>query len=102
MSVRILIIIVAGIAALNAACQSHPEGAALFRRERCIDCHTIRGEGGGVGPDLTAVGRKRSRDFMIEQIRNPKAHNPNSIMPSFAHLPEQDIGHLADYLSGLR
>ncbi len=102
MSVRIVIITAIGSAALSAACQSHPEGAALFRSERCIECHAIRGEGGGVGPDLSAVGRKRSREFIIEQIRNPKAHNPNSVMPSFAHLPEQDIEHLADYLSSFR
>lgn len=100
--VRIVLMTAIGIAALGAACQSHPQGAALFRSERCIECHAIKGEGGGVGPDLSAVGRKRSRDFIIEQIRNPKAHNPNSVMPAFDHLPEQDIEHLADYLSSFR
>jgi cbb3-type cytochrome oxidase cytochrome c subunit len=51
---------------------------------------------------LTVVGGKRSRDYIVEQIKNPKAHNANSEMPSFSQLPEQDINDLADYLSGLK
>jgi mono/diheme cytochrome c family protein len=90
------------LAASFAACAEYSRGAKIFRRERCIECHIIRGEGGGVGPNLSAVGKRRSRQYIIEQIRNPKAHNPESAMPPFGHLPEQDINDLADYLSGLK
>jgi mono/diheme cytochrome c family protein len=82
--------------------RKEPRGALLFERERCNECHMINGKGGGVGPDLTYVGRRRSRDYIISQVKNPKAHNPDSVMPSFAHLPEQDLRDLADYLSSLK
>jgi nitric oxide reductase subunit C len=77
-------------------------GAELFRSLGCTACHTIGGIGGHVGPDLTKVGSRRDKEWIEEQIQNPKSHNPNSLMPSFASLPEKDREDLADYLSGLR
>jgi len=82
--------------------RKEPRGVLIFARERCNECHTINGRGGGVGPNLTYVGRRRSRDYIISQVKNSKAHNPDSVMPSFAHLPEQDIQDLADYLLRLK
>ena len=79
-----------------------PRGAKIFRRERCYECHTINGKGGGAAPDLSAVGGRRSREYIISQIKYPRSHNPDSNMPSFAHLPGKDITDLADYLAGLR
>lgn len=79
-----------------------PRGAEIFRRERCNECHAVDGKGGGAAPDLSAVGGRRSKEYIISQIKYPKSHNPESNMPSFAHLPEKDIQDLADYLAGLR
>lgn len=78
------------------------KGKQIFEREKCSYCHTINGKGGSVGPNLTFVGSKRSRDYIMEQIKNPKSHNPNTAMPSFSNLPEQDIRAIADYLSNLK
>jgi mono/diheme cytochrome c family protein len=84
-----------------AGCESR--GARLFWNNRCKECHTINGKGGSTGPNLTYVGAKRSRDYMVQQIKDPKSHNPNTDMPSFRDkLSDQDIGDLADYLSGLK
>jgi mono/diheme cytochrome c family protein len=85
-----------------AGCEMNSRGAQLFRNGRCKECHTIKGKGGAAGPNLTFIGGKRSREYIIEQIKNPKSHNPNSEMPSFNTLPEQDINDLADYLSHLK
>jgi mono/diheme cytochrome c family protein len=82
--------------------RKEPRGALLFKSNDCIACHTIKGKGGSVGPNLTYVGQRRSRSYIIEQIINPKLHNPNTAMLSFAHLPERDINDLADYLSSLK
>ena len=30
-------------------------------REKCFECHTLDGKGGGAGPDLTRVGSRRAR-----------------------------------------
>jgi len=86
-----------------AACESHSRGARIYESQRCKDCHTLKGKGGAVGPNLTAVGGKRSRDYIVTQIKDPKSHNPNTDMPSFRDkLSDQEIGDLADYLSGLK
>ena len=79
-----------------------PRGARIFQRERCHECHSINGKGGGAAPDLSAVGSRRSKEYIIVQITDPKSHNPDTYMPSFARLPEKDIHDLADYLAGLR
>lgn len=68
-------------------------------REKCFECHTFDGKGSGVGPDLTRVGSRRSREYLVQQIRDPKSHKADSAMPSFNHLPDEDINALADYLS---
>jgi mono/diheme cytochrome c family protein len=85
-----------------AGCNMNSRGEQLFRNGPCKECHTINGEGGSVGSNLTFVGSRRSREYIIEQIKNPKSHNPDSNMPSFSRLPAKDINDLADYLSGLK
>jgi mono/diheme cytochrome c family protein len=82
--------------------RKEPRGALLFKSNDCIACHTINGKGGSVGPNLTYVGQRRSRSYIIEQIVNPKSHNPDSAMPSFTRLSDKDINDLAEYLSGLK
>ena len=37
----------------------------------CVQCHTVRGEGGKVGPDLTTVGTQFSRREIAESILFP-------------------------------
>jgi len=87
---------------LAASQASQDPGAAIFRAQGCSACHRINGLGGTIGPDLTRVGRRRTKEWIEDQIRTPKAHNPNSIMPSFARLPDKDVEDLAGYLSGLK
>src|SRR5205807_4881438 len=38
---------------------------------RCLACHTVRGNGGSVGPDLSEIGKKASRDNLFESILFP-------------------------------
>jgi putative membrane-bound dehydrogenase-like protein len=38
---------------------------------QCLKCHTIQGAGGNVGPDLSAIGKKASRESLIESILYP-------------------------------
>ncbi len=47
-------------------------GKALFYGDgNCSMCHMIEGKGGRMGPDLTGVGGSRTREAMIESIRDP-------------------------------
>jgi putative heme-binding domain-containing protein len=38
---------------------------------QCMKCHTIRGTGGQVGPDLSMIGKKASRENLFESILYP-------------------------------
>jgi putative membrane-bound dehydrogenase-like protein len=38
---------------------------------RCLACHTIAGSGGNVGPDLSVIGKKASRENLFESLLLP-------------------------------
>lgn len=45
-----------------------PEGKAY-----CSKCHRMEEKGGRVGPDLSWIGSKRTREFLLESLLDPKA-----------------------------
>jgi putative membrane-bound dehydrogenase-like protein len=45
--------------------------ASLKGEMQCLKCHTVRGVGGAVGPDLSMIGKKASRENLIESILYP-------------------------------
>jgi putative heme-binding domain-containing protein len=47
------------------------QGKAMFASCLCITCHTMRGEGGTVGPDLTQLGSRFTYKDMMEAIVDP-------------------------------
>lgn len=51
-------------------------GEALFFAEggvQCFSCHVVGGRGRAVGPDLSAIGRKYSREELLAQLLRPSA-----------------------------
>ncbi len=84
------------------AVTSGSPGESVYKAQGCSACHLLDGVGGKVGPDLSRVGSKRDREWIEQQLRDPKSHNPQSIMPSFAKLSAKDLDDLATYLAGLR
>lgn len=48
-------------------------GEQIYRREKmaCVKCHTIKGTGGKVGPDLTTIGASAPVDYLAESILLP-------------------------------
>jgi mono/diheme cytochrome c family protein len=97
-------------------------GRELFYRNGCNYCHTqyVRVEdtamgpvsqGGNyvfdspmtlgserTGPDLSYVGHKRSEQWEINHLKDPRVYSPLSIMPSFEFLSDQELGNIAAYL----
>ncbi|MGA2331102.1 MAG: cytochrome b N-terminal domain-containing protein [Syntrophales bacterium] len=78
-------------------------GMDLYKTNGCAACHRIGGTGGSIGPDLSGEGGKgRSREWLGDHLRNPKAHAPATVMPSFAALGDKAINQLVDYLLSLK
>jgi quinoprotein glucose dehydrogenase len=51
-------------------------GEALFKEHavaQCLRCHKVNGSGGDAGPDLTGIGAKKDRRYLLEAIVNPNA-----------------------------
>ncbi|MEM9829228.1 MAG: heme-binding protein [Bacteroidota bacterium] len=46
-------------------------GKNMYAATRCITCHSMQGEGGIIGPDLTRLGTRFSTEDMIEAILKP-------------------------------
>ncbi|MBI3089575.1 MAG: cbb3-type cytochrome c oxidase subunit II [Candidatus Tectomicrobia bacterium] len=103
-------------------------GRQLYIREVCWHCHTqfvrpvpgeperygpvsVAGEyvydrphllgTRRVGPDLAREGGLRTDDWHIAHLRNPRALVPESIMPSFPWLGEEELKALTAYLQKL-
>jgi len=51
--------------------RSFEKGRQAFVDAQCLACHRFGLEGGGVGPDLTAVSARFSRRDMLESIIDP-------------------------------
>ncbi|MHB1423519.1 MAG: PVC-type heme-binding CxxCH protein [Gemmataceae bacterium] len=45
--------------------------ASIKNDMQCLKCHTISGTGGQIGPDLSAIGKKASKQDLFESILNP-------------------------------
>jgi len=84
------------------ALQNNSKGAELFQSLGCTSCHRVNNNGGTVGPDLSFEGQQgRTRDWLITQIKNPRANFPNTIMPSYTSLSDQQMNELVSYLLSL-
>ena len=74
-------------------------GSQLVTTLGCAACHRINGKGGAIGPELTAKLLKgKSREWLTVQIRNPKAHDPQTIMPAFTSATEPQVNDIVDFL----
>jgi mono/diheme cytochrome c family protein len=100
-------------------------GRKLFYSNGCNYCHTqyVRLEDTGMGPvseagdyvfdsplilgsertgpDLSYLGRKRSEQWELDHLADPRKFSPMSIMPSFEFLPEEDLRAITSYLFNL-
>ena len=62
------------------------KGRELFKQAACGICHAFANdsEGTGLAPDLTAVGSKFTRDFILQSILEPSATvNPQFMQTKF-------------------
>jgi mono/diheme cytochrome c family protein len=76
------------------------DGATLFKSRSCSECHRLNGVGGGLGPDLSRVGDRLSREAIDALLARPRSINPLAVMPNPALLPPERA-ELARFLAGL-
>jgi mono/diheme cytochrome c family protein len=97
-------------------------GRTLFYSNGCNYCHTqyVRevdnamgpvSQGGNynydnpmilgserTGPDLAYVGRKRSQQWEVDHLKDPRQYSPLSVMPRFAFMADTDLRAISEYL----
>ena len=54
------------------------QGAQIYAKAGCAQCHALHGHGGALGPDLTGVGLRRSVPFLRRALLDPGADVPQS------------------------
>ncbi len=69
--------IITYIRSVEVKAPARPAGNAAHGKElfygdaNCSLCHIVDGKGGRVGPELTSVGGSRTREAIIDSVRNP-------------------------------
>jgi ubiquinol-cytochrome c reductase cytochrome b subunit len=73
------------------------QGAALLQAKQCRNCHSLDGEGGLRGPDLTTVATRLTKDQMIRQVLQGGGN-----MPAYRkHLKPSEVTALVSFLETL-
>ena len=79
--------------------RADPErGGELFRRSRCVTCHSVNGQGGTLAPELGHVGAKVTREWLYSWIRDPHRLQPDTLMPRY-RFGDDEVRDLAAYIS---
>lgn len=76
-------------------------GKAIYAKLMCAGCHRIHGEGTQVGPDLSYVGDKHDRSWLIAHFKDPQGLAPGSIMPAYS-LSDPEMEDLTGYMLSLK
>ena len=61
----------------------------FFGDGNCSMCHMVEGKGGRLGPDLTGVGGSRTREAIIDSIRNPSRRLAWGLTESTKEFPQE-------------
>ena len=99
--VLILVLVPAVQGTRSGAAAEGPSGEKIFFDQGCHGCHTVGKAGTPIGPDLSRIGAKRSRAYLIGWLKDPAAQAPRAHMPRI-QLSNTEIEQLAAYLSALR
>jgi nitric oxide reductase subunit C len=79
------------------------QGQVLFQQHECGECHQIMGIGGTAGPELTHVGRKITDvEWHIKHFKDPESVVPDSAMPSYDQLSDEELRELSEFLVTLK
>jgi mono/diheme cytochrome c family protein len=74
--------------------------AEQLLRERlpCLGCHSLNGKGGAIGPDLSAVGTRRSEAAIRRMLLDPQKEVAGTVMPRVP-MTTETLNRIAGYLA---
>ena len=87
--------IVTYIRSVEVKAPAHPIGDSAHGKQlfygdaNCSLCHMVEGKGGRVGPVLSAVGGSRTRDAIIDSVRNPSRRLAWGLTESTKEFPQE-------------
>ena len=87
--------IITYIRSLEVKAPAHAAGSAAHGKQlfygdaNCSLCHMVEGKGGRVGPELTAVGESRTRESIIDSVRNPSRRLAWGLTESTKEFPQE-------------
>ena len=76
-------------------------GEETVKTVGCLTCHAVDGLGSDFAPALDSVGAKVTPNYLRQWIRDPKAYDPNTSMPSL-RLSTREIDNVVAYLMSLQ
>jgi cytochrome bd-type quinol oxidase subunit 1 len=79
-----------------AARSAAADGAQVFRKSECQNCHKYQSKGGSLGPDLSDLKSRFDRPKLMAFVRDPPPP-ANMDMPAFEG-SDDELGALADHL----
>ncbi len=87
------------VPARHATFQPTGDFLPLYERYKCFDCHSFRGYGGTLAPDLSYEGSRAQRAWLIAFLMKPQTLRPTLTvrMPEFS-MSQQEASTLADYI----
>jgi putative heme-binding domain-containing protein len=77
-------------------------GRGLFEKGECAKCHTVRGQGGTAGPDLTEVGARRAPAYIRQALYDPGTNQPLDPEGFRTFLVVQAATHAGRLVRGVR
>jgi mono/diheme cytochrome c family protein len=82
--------------------QAVEEGKKVFAANACGACHAVEGKANLLGPGLQNEAHAgRSPEWLREQIRAPRSHSPDSVMPAYTSLTPRQLDDLVAYMMSL-
>jgi mono/diheme cytochrome c family protein len=76
------------------------EGAMTYQQNQCGTCHIVNGIGVQLGLTLSGVAGRRSKQWIEVQIRNPKRHSAETMMPAY-NLSPREMDGLVEFLTAM-
>jgi len=95
----LLFIIILLLMATGASLADDQTARSLLLSQGCKGCHFFEGKGGSLAPPLDLVGERLSQEQIRQKLLAPNEAVPDSVMPGYGHLTDEELQSLVRFLS---